>query len=56
MAKAKYTHEEMIDIMLADSGTKKAYDDLEPEFALLSARLKAGKTQEEVVQEEGSFL
>jgi DNA-binding XRE family transcriptional regulator len=50
MAKAKYTHEEMINIMLSDSETKKAYDNLEPEFALLSARLKAGKTQEEVAK------
>ena len=50
MAKAKYTHEEMINIMLSDSETKKAYDNLEPEFALLSTRLKAGKTQEEVAK------
>ena len=50
MANAKYTHEEMINKMLSDPETKKAYDNLEPEFALLSARLEAGKTQEEVAQ------
>ncbi|MBP9743688.1 MAG: helix-turn-helix transcriptional regulator [Burkholderiales bacterium] len=50
MAKPKYTHEEMINIMLSDPEVKKAYDELEPEFELLSARLKAGKTQEEVAK------
>ncbi len=50
MAKTKYTHEEMINKMLSDPETKKAYDELEPEFAMLHARLNAGKTQEDVAK------
>lgn len=50
MAKPKYAHKEMIDIMLSNQETKKAYDELEPEFELIRARLDAGKTQEEVAK------
>ena len=48
MNKAKYTHEEMIDNMLSDTETKKARDDLEPEFARLRASLEAAKTPEDI--------
>jgi len=51
---AKYTHEELKQIMLSNPETKKGYDDLEEEFALfgemLKARLKAGKTQDEIAK------
>lgn len=44
------THDEMINKMLQDPEVKNEYDRLEPEFELLRARLKAGKTQDEVAQ------
>ena len=50
MDKAKYTHEEMVNIMLADPEVKKAYNEMEDEFSLLRSRLQAGKTQEEVAK------
>ena len=37
-------------MMLSDAEIKQAYENLEPEFSLLKARLKAGKTQEEVAE------
>jgi transcriptional regulator with XRE-family HTH domain len=40
----------MINIMLSDPEVKGAYDEMQPEFDLLRARLKAGKTQDEVAQ------
>ena len=54
MAKPKYTHEELKQLMLSNNETKKGYDALEEEFALfgemLNARLKAGKTQEDIAR------
>lgn len=51
---AKYTHNELKQIMLSNPETKKGYDNLEEEFTLfeemLKARLKAGKTQEEIAK------
>ena len=51
---AKYTHEELKQIMLRNPETKTGYDNLEEEFALfgemLKARLKAGKTQDDVAK------
>jgi DNA-binding XRE family transcriptional regulator len=51
---AKYTHAELKQKILSDPETKKGYDALEEEFALfgemLKARLKAGKTQEEIAK------
>ena len=51
---AKYTHEELKQIMLSNPETKTGYDNLEEEFALfgemLKARLKAGKTQDDVAK------
>ena len=50
----KYTHEELKQLMLSNNETKKGYDALEEEFALfgemLNARLKAGKTQEDIAR------
>ena len=55
MAKPKYTHEELKALVLSDPDNKKGYDDLEYEFALfgamLKARLKAGKTQSDIAKE-----
>ena len=48
MAKAKYTHEEIVNRMLSDPETKKAHDDLEPEFARIRARLEAAKTPDDI--------
>lgn len=54
MDKAKYTHAELKQIMLSDPETKEGYDNLEEEFTLfgemLKARLKAGKTQEDIAK------
>jgi len=50
MARSKYTYEQLKKIALSDPEVKAEYDKLEPEFALLRARLEAGKTQEEVAQ------
>ncbi|MDQ5921550.1 MAG: hypothetical protein QG673_1609 [Pseudomonadota bacterium] len=50
MAKPKYTHEEMVKIMLSCPEVKEAYDELEPEFELLKARLKTGNPQEKVAK------
>jgi len=54
MTKSKYTHEELKKIALSDPKTKQVYDELEDEFSLfkemLRARLKAGKTQEQVAK------
>ncbi len=50
MAKAKYTHEEMIAKMLENPEIKQEYDGMKNEFFLLKARLNSGKTQEEVAQ------
>jgi|SRR6185437_717549 len=51
---AKYTHEELKQKILSDPKIKKGYDELEEEFALfgemLKARLKAGKTQEDIAK------
>ncbi len=51
---AKYTHDELKQIMLSDPITKNGYDELEEEFALfnkmLKARISAGKTQEDVAK------
>lgn len=44
------THDEMIEKMLQDPDVKAEYERLQPEFALLKARLEAGKTQDEVAQ------
>lgn len=44
------THEELKAKMLQNPSVKAEYDRLQPEFALLRARLEAGKTQEEVAQ------
>lgn len=44
------THEELKARALSDPEVKAEYDHLAPEFALLRARLEAGKTQEEVAQ------
>jgi hypothetical protein len=41
MAEARYTHEEMVNIMLTDPKVKKAFDEMEEEFSLLRARLQA---------------
>jgi hypothetical protein len=41
MAEARYTHEEMVNIMLTDPEVKKAYDEMEDEFSLLKSRLQA---------------
>ena len=50
----KYTHEELKQLKLSNNETKKGYDALEEEFALfgemLNARLKAGKTQEDIAR------
>ena len=52
--KPKYTHEELVKKMLEDPETKQEYDKLELEFKLfkemLKARLKAGKTQEDIAK------
>ena len=50
MAKSKYTYAQLKEIALSDSATKQAYDEMEYEFDLLKARLKAGKTQDEVAE------
>ncbi|MFN7094550.1 MAG: multiprotein-bridging factor 1 family protein [Burkholderiales bacterium] len=51
----RYTHEQLVKKLLSDPDNKKEYDNLEAEFALaremISARLKAGKTQEELAHE-----
>lgn len=51
---AKYTHEELKQLILSNPDTKKGYDDLEEEFALfgemLKARLAAGKTQNDIAK------
>ena len=51
---AKYTHEELKQLMLSNPDTKKGYDELEEDFALfgemLKARLNAGKTQEDIAR------
>ncbi len=44
------THEELVKKALERKGVKAECDRLEPEFALLRARLEAGKTQEEIAQ------
>ncbi len=44
------THDEFMEKILQDNEVKAEYDRLAPEFALLRARLEAGKTQEEVAQ------
>ena len=44
------THEEMIEKMLQNPEVRAEYERLQPEFALLRARLEAGKTQDEVAQ------
>lgn len=50
MPKLKYTYEEFKNIQLNDIEVRQAYDEMMPEFDLLRARLKAGKTQEEVAE------
>ena len=51
---AKYTHEELKQLMLSNPETKKGYDNLEEEFTffgeMLRARLNAGKTQEDIAR------
>lgn len=42
------THEELKAKALSDPEVKAEYDRLAPEFALLRARLEAGKTQDEI--------
>ncbi len=51
----RYTHDKLVEKILSDSENKQEYDRLEEEFALarelISARLRAGKTQDELAQE-----
>lgn len=44
------THDDFVKKLMADPEVKAEYDRLQPEFALLRARLEAGKTQEEVAE------
>lgn len=48
----RYTHTRLVKKLLSDTENKKEYDKLEPEFVIaremIKARLKAGKTQEEL--------
>lgn len=50
----RYTHDKLIEKLLSDPENIKEYEKLDEEFSLfeemLKARLKAGKTQEEVAQ------
>ena len=52
------THEELVKQALNRPGVKKAYDDLEEEFALLRKAVKmrqeSGKTQEEIAKTMGT--
>jgi DNA-binding XRE family transcriptional regulator len=51
----RHTHKKLVEEFLSDPENKKEYDKLEEEFSLarelISARLNAGKTQEELAQE-----
>ena len=55
---SRKTHEELVKKALSKPGVKKAYDDLEEEFALLrkvvKMRYDLGKTQEEVAKVMGT--
>ncbi len=51
----RYTHEKLVEDILSNSKNREEYDKLEEEFTLarelISARLRSGKTQEELAQE-----
>lgn len=55
---AKRTHEQLVKIALKRPGVKQEYDALEDEFTLLkemiSARIKAKKTQEDIAKAMGT--